>query len=408
MKKIKSILITLILLLGCAAIFMSCTDDSGDEQAAPKDQDSKTIMNISMNPKVEFVLDKNNKVISVNALNEEGNLIITAGGFVGKNAPLAAEMFISVSQDMGFVVGANANVVNKELNISVSGSEEEASLVFNGVKNHLDAYLSETNISITVKETPIITKAELEALVAECEPYLKAAEIKAMEYYELIDVIYESRKETAEYYSQELKKAYYEAKANALAQAEFEVIKRQLGTAQQIAFELLNQSYANAVENIEKIRMAELVSADSTYQQLLAAFREKKTEYLRYREELAAMEPDAVNELKLGMLATLEAAVNAAEEAVLAAGRNANASLDAAKASATALRDQLVASIKTYSALAGEHLDTISAKQKEAETKMFAQFETDYQAAIVSAEAAWKNMHDSIKAPPSPEGTPET
>ena len=46
----------------------------------------KRVMNMSINPSVEFVLDEEDKVITANALNEEGNLIIGAEDFVGKTA----------------------------------------------------------------------------------------------------------------------------------------------------------------------------------------------------------------------------------------------------------------------------------------------------------------------------------
>ena len=46
-----------------------------------------------------------------------------------------------------------------------------------------------------------------------------------MEYEALVNEIVKSRKETREMYSQELKNAYYEAKAFALEQAKLETLK---------------------------------------------------------------------------------------------------------------------------------------------------------------------------------------
>ena len=45
-----------------------------------KDEAGK-VMNVALNPEVEFVLDANDKVVTVNALNEEGNLVISAAAF---------------------------------------------------------------------------------------------------------------------------------------------------------------------------------------------------------------------------------------------------------------------------------------------------------------------------------------
>ena len=42
----------------------------------------KTVMHLSLNPEIEVVLDEEDKVITVNALNEEGNLTLS-GGIIG-------------------------------------------------------------------------------------------------------------------------------------------------------------------------------------------------------------------------------------------------------------------------------------------------------------------------------------
>lgn len=106
-------------------------------------------MNVSLNPQVEFVLDADNKVVTVNALNEEGNLIAGAEVFVGKTA------------------------------------EEAAKELFDDVKQSVQKYLGESGITATFTQAAAITEETIEKLVAECAPYLEAAEIKAMEYGEL-------------------------------------------------------------------------------------------------------------------------------------------------------------------------------------------------------------------------------
>ena len=58
-----------------------------------------------------------------------------------------------------------------------------------------DKYIKEKIINENGKKK--IAKEYLEKLVKECSPYLEEAEIKAMEYDELIKEIQTSRKETA-------------------------------------------------------------------------------------------------------------------------------------------------------------------------------------------------------------------
>ena len=78
MKKLTSLLIVLVLVVGAVFALTAC--DQTDKDAPT------TVMNVSLNPEVEFVLDGHGKVVTVNALNEDGNLIITATAFEGKTA----------------------------------------------------------------------------------------------------------------------------------------------------------------------------------------------------------------------------------------------------------------------------------------------------------------------------------
>ena len=216
MKKFVAILSSALFLATSVSALVGC---GGKENA-----DDKTVMNISLNPSVEFVLDKDNKVVSVNALNEEGNLIVGVEGFVGKDAEDAAQLFVQVSKETGFIVEGNASVADNKLSISISGDEKAATDLYNEVKGKVDAYFSAENVTAVVEQAAAITEEQLEKLVAECAPYMEAAEVKSMEYAELVETLYQSRKETAEFYSQELKNAYYEAKAFVLEQAELETL----------------------------------------------------------------------------------------------------------------------------------------------------------------------------------------
>ena len=121
--KNRKLSIALALLVGtCAMPFTGCFDSC-------KDSESKTIMNVSLHPEVEFVLDENDKMLSVNALNEEGNMIITAEAFnniEGKTAEEAAKLFVEVSKDTGFLIEGKVNQGENEVKISLSGDTKQA------------------------------------------------------------------------------------------------------------------------------------------------------------------------------------------------------------------------------------------------------------------------------------------
>ena len=87
MKKIIAIICGICLM----AVTFSFTACSGNNESK--------VMNVSLNPEVEFILDANDKVISVNALNEEGNLVINGQAFVGKTSEQALSLYVSVCKE---------------------------------------------------------------------------------------------------------------------------------------------------------------------------------------------------------------------------------------------------------------------------------------------------------------------
>lgn len=387
MKKAMAIFgSALILAMGVTTV-SACSDKA----------DEKTVMNLSCNPSIELVLDGEDKVVSVNALNEEGNLVISAETFTGKSAEEAASLFVKVSKETGFLVSGNANVGGNEISVSVSGDTKAAEELYGSVKEKMDEYLSAEGISAQIQQAAAITEAQLQALVAECSPHLKEAEIKALEYMELVETLYESRKETADFYSQELKNAYYEAKAFALEQAELEVLRGKLNTLSQAAFDISYKAYTGAIELIESTRKTMLVDENSIYQVALAEFRKAKIEYLKYREKAAGMASEEYTEAVEAQLKKLDKAVDTAEEALLQAGQTANAALDAAKAQVESTYQAVVAMIEKASVKASDHLEEISQKQKGAITTFTAEFESDYAAAVTAAKTGWADMKTALQ-----------
>ena len=388
----KKTVATLCAVLTCATgvcMMGSCGDKTAEAE--------KTVMNVSLNPSVEFVLDGKNKVVSVNALNEEGNLVVSAENFIGKDMDVAVTLFVEVSKETGFLVSGNAQVANNAINVSFSGDAEQATELYNKVSAKVGEYLSKEKITATVQQAAAITEEKLEALVTECAPYIEAAKVQAMEYAELVEVLYESRKETAEMYSQELKNAYYEAKAFAMEKAELEVLKSQVTGLSQIALDVSYKAYEEAVNALETLRMETLVDAESEYQKALAAFREAKADYLAYRAEVAAMEQTQVTETVLAALVEYENVVNAKEEVLLSIGEMANDGIDAAKTQLGVLYDTVVKGIEGAAVKVGDFVGEISDKQKAAQEEFFTAFETNYAEAITAAKNEWANMKGSLE-----------
>ncbi len=383
MKKILSFILCVALLLSLVA----CAD---------KDEE-RIVMQLSLNPEVEFILDGNGKVLSANALNEEGNLIVSAEDFVGMDGDEASARFVEMAEELGFLVSGEEWEENNEIRISVTGTDEKAAeKLANKAEKEMKEVLLEAHITAAVIHMEL-TRMTLEALAAECAPYMDAAAIAALEQMELIELLYASRKETHDLYSQELKNAYYEAKAFALERAKLDVLKNHVSGVASLALELSFTLYDAAITALEEARITHLVSENSLYQKALAHFREAKVTYLNYRANFAAEKPSESREEVLARLELYEKAVISAEEALLAQGEIANAILDELKNSITEHQQTIVSAITSASVTLNDHLTEVSARQTEAAEAFFTQFETDYAAAIVMAKADWLDMKAKLE-----------
>ena len=96
MKKFLAGLISLVLVvgIGVGAYFLFF-------KKAPSEETS--VMTMSVNPEVQFILDQNNNVMNVTAVNEDGLNLTTQVNFVGMKAEDCAKLFVEISSQMGKV-----------------------------------------------------------------------------------------------------------------------------------------------------------------------------------------------------------------------------------------------------------------------------------------------------------------
>ena len=150
MKKLMTTL-SMVLALGLGTGFLtSCgVTDSGNTETNKQEK----VMNLSLNPQVEFVLSEDDKVITVNALNEEGNLIISAEAFEnieGKTAEEAAKLFVQVSTDTGYLVQGSAAAGDNQISISFSGDQEVAEDLYEEVEGKMKEYLESVDVTVNI------------------------------------------------------------------------------------------------------------------------------------------------------------------------------------------------------------------------------------------------------------------
>ena len=150
-QKIGLCMLALVMIVGAGLTLSAC--NKAEQQ----------VMSLSVNPSIEFVLDEDDKVVSVTANNEDGVYILQQfSDFTGMTAEDAALKFLELCETYGFVVEGSTD--GETFTIAVSGDGAKA--VYNDVKNKIKE--KATELGLQIDELVKLGKEKLKQLVAEC------------------------------------------------------------------------------------------------------------------------------------------------------------------------------------------------------------------------------------------------
>lgn len=402
-KKIAACGMSLALAAGTCALLAGC--GGGDGEAAAR-------MQVDINPSVEFILDADNKVLSVTALNDDGALIVAGEAFVGKTAEDAVELMASISTDAGYLVKGELSAGQDGITISITGDEEAAQKLYEDVKAGVDAFLEKSGIDAAVERGEALKLDALRDLVQAADPTLTDEEVAAMTEEQLLNALKISRIETAQLLTEELRAAYNTAKEYDFRFAERQATKsviEGLGSAYESflnGYAAALDSYQKAIQAVEQARYDYLVDAGSDYQKILAEVREQKDKVLEQRKEAAELPEGAAKEAAKAALAAEEAILETKEAALELAGDAANASFDLALSAMKTVENALTELEKTFpeeitTALtenAQKAQDAMNAAKDEAFAKFEEAHKEDIEQALADLQARKQALIDANKA----------
>lgn len=278
-----------------------------------KTNDETQIMTLSVNPSIEFIVDKDDKVISVSANNEDcGYILEKFNQFAGMSAKDAALTFLDLCEEYGFVVEGSMD--GEKITISVSG--EGAEKLYNDVKNNINSKISE--LGLTIENMVKIEKEKLENIVAECYQEYSESKIASLTEKELLDLIKQSRNETKDLHTVQERVAYYQERAEKVLSAKISaindylnennltIIANTLGSAMNSAYENISNAYTN-IENKFRNTFLDLDAKMADYIKL-------KQEYFAkveaYRDALAKNnDNDTSNDVSLDEIEELKSSM---------------------------------------------------------------------------------------------------
>lgn len=396
--KCLSLALCLCLLIGMALPLASCKKS---EPTPP--EGTYTRMTVDINPSVEFMVDDQNKVVSVTALNDDGSILIAGETFVGKTPEEATRMVVSLATDAGYLVKGEIHVENtdesQKVEISVSGNSDYAKELAKNVKSDVEKYLKDNKITATVESVKAKTLDEMRKVVI-ADGLFTEDEVKDMTEEQLYKALAAGRIETAQLLTAEMREAYYRAKDYKISfvekQATADIISGMGATYKVLmsGYSTALAAYSTSIDTLDELRYSLLVDPESAYQKALASLRDAKEDLLKEKKLIFSVKDGDKTYVEISASFKLsEETYNKALKAVEDAGAAANKAMETAIA---ALRE-IEAQLKALEEKLRENED-ISAKltaeaQKledtlnKAKDNFFAEFEAAHKSDIEKAEA---------------------
>ncbi len=372
-----------------------------------KDDETTKVMQVSCNPSVEFILDKDNKVVSVTALNEDGNVILAGETFIGLTSDEAVKLFTQVATETGFIIKGSVEANQNEISISISGNTNEAKKLYESAKKQITSYLEEKGITATISDFTAITTDKIKETVKEYYN-LAEEELNKLSEEDLIKHLQEIRTETKELYSQGLKEAYTSMRDYELNLAENEKVLEIISSIDGAYSQVITQYTAalNTLKDlkaqIEETRKTYLIEEDSLYQTALDNLNNAKNELVEKRNEVANMEEGTLKEAAKLALTALEASYNNALASYNAAFTAFNGAFDLVIQSLTTaetalqnIKNNLPEEIKTTLQNKASEIDNAVNTTKNT---LFTNFEQKYNTQIEAAKQDALARKNALKA----------
>lgn len=270
---------------------------------------TRALVTMDVNPSVEFVVDEENKVISVNGKNDEGKMIVYGEAIVGKTLQEAIDIVIKVENETGYLIDGNVSVDTNKITVSVSADSEAYETLINQVNSYVEQTCEKYNIESVIEKGVQYTKDQLAAYVLTLDSSLTEEDVKNMTYEQLIDIVAVYHLERSSIFSEKLEYYYNKAKESKIEFAENEATKEAINNANEL-YQVMLTGFNQAFDSLQNLYTSlnntiyeSFVSENSIFQKSLASMNDYKTEVIKLRNQVAKYEED--NEVSLDTLKTM-------------------------------------------------------------------------------------------------------
>lgn len=272
----------------------------------PKVLSANGIVRMNLNPSITFMVDEENKVVSVTGENNEGKMIIVGEEIEGKTLEEAIEIVLKIENETGYLVSGNAKVSENNLSFSVTIDDEE---IAKNIQERISKTVDEVCEELNVNETVSYVKTTLEQYKQELLAYdstLTEQELEKMNFEEVYNSLKVNYQEAAVMYSEELIGLYNQSKEYEFKIAEneytVELIKELGGVKASLlegvfaAYDFALQQFESGIDALNKLRYESYVAEDSMYQKANLQLQTVKSEVINLKNKVASSEDQASEE----------------------------------------------------------------------------------------------------------------
>lgn len=189
----------LVIIMSLAGVIMAgCQSSAGDTSNVTTED--YTYVRLSINPEVEFTVDSENIVATVNSLNSDAEVLLSDANLTGMSVEDATEEFVDLATEAGYI---DVNSEENEVEITVIDEDTESqTAIKDGLTLKLNQYFNNNGIYGKVSEETLeeyatqaaglgvsVGKMKMILRAIDLNPELTLEELAAMDVKEIITII---------------------------------------------------------------------------------------------------------------------------------------------------------------------------------------------------------------------------
>lgn len=298
--------------------------------------DTRSYMTVEINPGVEFVLDGNNKVITANGLNDDGETLISNVKFEGLTYEAALEVVVKEAEESGYLITASSEslLAKKDISISISSTDDKLQVDLEAkIESKVKDLIDKGKIQAEYKKLEAKVRKELEKIALEYDPTLTQEQLDKLTQEQLYNYVELATIEKAEIASKALEDYYFAFKEYQFTLKYKDELVKSLNNMTGIAVEALqglSGELDKAVKAINDLQYELFVNPESNYLKTLAELEALKDKVISLEFKITNAEGEELVSLKAELKAS-KAAIETLKATIEGIMNTFNTTLDGLK-----------------------------------------------------------------------------